>query len=95
MTWALDLFMRSAFGRGALALLGGIVVLVLAMRRRDRKRDQLQRQSEDIARLRAATETRRRMDNADIGTGDPDDDAAWLLERSKQARREPTLMRRD
>jgi hypothetical protein len=95
MTWALDLIMRSAFGRGALTVLGGLVVLVLALRRRDKARDQRQRQSDDIERLRAAAETRRRMDNADIGTGDPDDDAAWLLERGRAGRREPTLVRRD
>lgn len=87
MTWAFDLIMRSALGRGVLLALGGISVLLLALRRRDRERDQRQRDSEDLARLRAAADTRRRMDNADIGTGDPDDDAAWLLARGKRTGR--------
>jgi hypothetical protein len=45
--------------------------------------------------LRAAAATRRRMDNADIGSGDPDDDARWLLERGRHGRREPPIMRRN
>ena len=94
MSWVIDLVMRSALGRGALAVLSLLVAGMLWLSRRDRKRDSQRRIGDVLARARAAAATRERMDNADIGTGDRDDDARWLLERGQRTRREPPLVRR-
>ncbi|MFN3953203.1 MAG: hypothetical protein ACK4LQ_02040 [Pararhodobacter sp.] len=85
---------RSALGRaigGAMALLAA-AALYLAYR--DRQTTRRLRDAAELDQLRRGVATRRRMDNADTGHGDPDDDARWLLERGQRARREPPLVRR-
>lgn len=72
-------FLSTRLGR-ALAALGGLVVALIAafaMGKREARRD---RRAEDLARN---LETRRRMDDADVSRGDPDDDLDWLHRRSK------------
>ena len=85
-------FARSVVGRwivGALAILAGAA---LYLNRRDERIRREQRDAAELVRRRAEAETRRRMDRADIGSGDVDDDLEWLRLRATSGRREPPLV---
>ncbi|MBB4627898.1 hypothetical protein [Paracoccus denitrificans] len=76
LTWLLG----TRLGR-ALAALGGLIVAVIAafsLGRRDGRRDARE------ADLERYQKTRREMDHADVGHGDPADDLEWLRDRSKR-----------
>lgn len=76
MSWLLS----TRAGR-LLAALGGLIVALLsafALGKREQRRDA---RADDLARQ---LETHRRMDDADVSRGDPDDDADWLLRRSRK-----------
>jgi hypothetical protein len=74
-------FARSVIGRtliGGLAMLAAIFVMVLGACRSSARRECDRAEIRD---LRQAAEARRRMDRADIGHGDVDDDREWLRAR--------------
>lgn len=76
LTWLLS----TRLGR-ALAALGGLIVAVLVafgLGRRDGRRDA---READLTRYQ---ETNRRMDDADVGRGDPAADLDWLRDRGKR-----------
>ncbi len=76
----MDWLLSSRLGR-ALAALGGLVVALIAafaMGKREQRRDA------DAGALRRQLETRRRMDDADVSRGDPDDDLEWLRDRAQR-----------
>lgn len=76
LTWLFE----SRLGR-ALAALGGLIVAIIAafsLRRRDGRRDARE------ADLEQYRKTRKEMDHADVGHGDPADDLEWLRDRSQR-----------
>ena len=72
-------FLSTRAGR-ALAALGGLVVALVAAFAMG-KREQRREAAADA--LQQQLETRRRMDDADVSRGDPDDDLEWLRRRSR------------
>lgn len=87
MTWLAERLIGSAFGRGILAALGIFVALGLALRRARRRGAADRDAAHELERLRAAEETRRRIEDAEIGTGDIDDDREWLFRRGQRSGR--------
>jgi type II secretory pathway pseudopilin PulG len=74
-------FGASTVGRalvGALAMLAAILVVLQGIGRTSAQRE---REKHAIRELRQAAEARRRMDHADIGHHDIDDDREWLRAR--------------
>ncbi len=88
-TW----FARSALGQAVTGALAILVAVALYLRHRDRQTERRSGDAAELQQLRGSVATRARMDNADTGYGDPDDDRQWLLERGQRARREPPLVR--
>lgn len=76
MTWLLS----TRLGR-ALAALGGLVVALVSAFALG-KREQRREAAADA--LQQQLETRRRMDDADVSRGDPDDDVEWLRDRAQR-----------
>ncbi|SDX98535.1 hypothetical protein [Roseicitreum antarcticum] len=77
---------RSALGRAVTGALAILVAVTLYLRHRHRKTRRRLKEAVELQRLRDGAATRRRMDNADIGSGDPDDDRQWLLARGRRGR---------
>lgn len=74
----------SSIGRaliGALALLAGIAIVLSGI---GRTSAQHERDKQAIQDLRLTAEARRRMDHADIGHHDVDDDREWLRARGNR-----------
>lgn len=66
---------------GALAMLAGILVVLSGI---GRTSTQHERDKQAIKDLRLTAEARRRMDHADIGHHDADDDREWLRVRGSR-----------
>ncbi|WP_092886932.1 hypothetical protein [Roseicitreum antarcticum] len=77
---------RSALGRAVTGALAILVAVTLYLRHRDRQTTRRVDAAAELQQLRDGAATRRRMDNADIGSGDPDDDRQWLLARGQRRR---------
>lgn len=75
MTWLLS----TRLGR-ALAALGGLIVALVAAFALGRREG---RQAARDADLRRYRKTRKDMDHADVGRGDPADDVEWLRDRAE------------
>ena len=80
--------LNSPFGRGVLFALGLIVAAGLLLQRalRGARRAGRAERAGEIAeeRVRAAQETRRRIEHADISNGDAVDDGEWLFRRGQR-----------
>lgn len=82
MTWLIAVLFRSRAGRVAgLVVLGLLVAqgVLLKIRADERARIEAERARDYI-------ETRRDMDNADIGTGNVEDDLIWLRSAADRMR---------
>lgn len=85
MIWLAERLLASSFGRAVLFALGAVAALGIALRRARRSGARARDAEIEAERLRAAEETRRRIDRADTGVGDAADDREWLLRRGRRA----------
>lgn len=76
-------FGRSVIRRGMVGALAIVAAILVAVMRVGQTSAQRERDRLTIRELRQAVDARRRMDRADIGHGDADDDREWLRARGR------------
>lgn len=74
-------FGASSIGRALVAALALLAAILIVLRGIGRTSAQRERDKQAIMELRQAAEARGRMDHADIGHHDVDDDREWLRAR--------------
>lgn len=77
-------FGHSVIGRGMVGTLAIVAAILVAVMRVGQTSAQRERDRLTIRELRQAVDARRRMDRADIGHGDADDDREWLRARGSR-----------